>query len=76
MCIDLLKKNKKKTTHTQQEFLDPPRSPLIYAEPEIPITPAQGNLRGRTKYHRKSKTAIKNQKLKVISLKHDMMTML
>lgn len=69
-------KKTKKTTHTQQEFLDPPRNPLIYAEPEIPITPAQGNLRGRTKYHRKSKTAIKNQKLKVISLKHDMMTML
>lgn len=50
--------------NTQREFLDPPRKffLLIYAEPEIPITLAQGNLRGHSKYHRKSKTAIKNSK--------------
>lgn len=49
--------------NTQREFLDPPRKFfLIYAEPEIPITLAQGNLRGHSKYHRKSKTAIKNSK--------------
>lgn len=51
-------------SNTQREFLDPPRKffLLIYAEPEIPITLAQGNLRGHSKYHRKSKTAIKNSK--------------